>query len=129
MKLLTILLLSTVLMTGCGSFKLPKPEIVVAERVEYVVKIPPVESMQLPEEVKPIDIDTAKQSTVAQWIIDNEDRMIKLENKIKSIASFFKAEQDKLATKAAEENKKSQDEAIERQANSASEAIKKPIVK
>lgn len=129
MKALALVLSVTLFVAGCGSTKIVKPEVVVADRVEYVVKIPPAESMELPAQVKPIDIDSAKQSTIAQWIIDNEDRVIKLENKLKSIASFFKIEQDKLADKAAAENKKSQEEAIQRQADTANETVKKQVSK
>ena len=128
-KLLAMTLSASLILSGCGLFKQPKPELVVADRVEYVVKIPPAESMELPPPVKPINVDSSMQSNAAQWIIDNEARILSLENKLKSIASFFKVEQDKLKDKASEENKKSLDAAIKKQADTAIETVKKEVVK
>lgn len=129
--MIKILLLSLLLLTGCAHNppELVKPEIVVAKRVEYVLRIPPAELMTLPPEQLKIDVDTAKQSDIALWIIANEDRVKMIENQLIGVAQFFVVEEAKLKDKALEENKASVSEALKKQADIANQAIKKEVIK
>jgi len=72
--------------------------------VKYVVKIPPAELLTPPPPVTPINPDTAKQSDVARWIIDNEVRTQQLEQLLIGIAQFFKNEQEKSLSVESREN-------------------------
>lgn len=75
-----------------------KPEVIYITKIEYVLRIPPKELLTIPEQVKPINIDTARQSDVARWILANEERSLSLEKMIQEIGKFFKVEQEKLKT-------------------------------
>ena len=117
-------------LVGCAhDVDLVKPEKVVASRVEYIIRIPPAESLSLPKAVAKIDVDNAMQSDIAIWLTANEERTKSLEDKLISISSFFKVEQDKLAKKAEEENKKSEEDAVKAQAAAAQAAIDKQVQK
>ena len=91
-------------LSGCGLFANIEPEQKLIVQREYIVRIPPVELMDIPPHVPNIDVDSAKQSDIARWIIDNENRMSVLENKIRGIAKFLRGEQDKLEEQAKKEN-------------------------
>jgi uncharacterized protein YjaG (DUF416 family) len=128
MNKLTFLL--PLVLVGCGhTVDLVKPEVVIAKRVEYVIRIPPAESLSLPPAAPKIDVDTALQSDVATWLVSSEERTKALEDKLISISTFFKTEQEALAKKAEEENKKSDAEAIKAQADATNAALNKPIQK
>jgi hypothetical protein len=73
-----------------------KIEPTVVTKMEYVLRIPPAEAMELPPAVPDIDLDKAKQSDVAKWIAAMNQRMETFEAKLKQIAIFLKDEQDKL---------------------------------
>jgi hypothetical protein len=129
MRLLLPIILAG-LLSACGHTRdVVKPETVMVKQIEYVIKIPPKELLEIPTPVKDIDVDTAKQSDVARWLLANEERMKQLENMIIGIAKFFKTEQDKLNKQAEEENKKALEKSIDEQANFATDAINKPTKK
>jgi hypothetical protein len=129
MRLLLPIILAG-LLSACGHTRdVVKPETVMVKQIEYVVKIPPKELLEIPAPVKDIDVDTAKQSDVARWLLANEERMKQLETMIIGIAKFFKTEQDKLSKQAEEENKKALEKSIDEQANFATDAINKPTKK
>lgn len=96
MKLLAALILSLSL-TGCAHFWKPERDVVV-EQV-YIIKIPPAETMKLPEAVPDIDVKKATQGDVAKWLVKKEDYTTSLEDKLKAIAKFFVDEQKKLEKK------------------------------
>jgi hypothetical protein len=127
-RILTIIALA-VLIPACSwnNPDIVKPEQQVAESVKYVVKIPPKELMTLPEVQKKLDVDTAKQSDIARWIISTEIRTKALENQIIGIASFFNDEQSKLDEQAKSENTKAANDAIDAQAGEAKAAISKEV--
>lgn len=123
-----IIILSAVLMTACTTKpELVKPEISTVKQVEYVIRIPPKESMEIPPPLSDINVDTAKQSDIARLILSMEERIRTLENKLIEIASFFKAEQDKLNKQAAGENKKALDIALDDLSAQASKTIEKEV--
>lgn len=124
-KLILILALALV---GCASDP-PKPEQIIVKQTEYVMRIPPKELMTLPPAVEKIDIDAAKQSDIARWLIANEGRTTKLEELLKQIATFFTIEQAKLKDKADEENKKARESAAAAQDAATKDAIAKPVLK
>ena len=104
MKTLLAISLSLFLV-ACGSNPtLPPVEQKIVERVEYLVKVPPKELMELPAAPAPIDSEKATQSIVAQWLLDNEDYINKLRNQVKAIARFLKDEQDKADVDAKKKN-------------------------
>lgn len=121
----TILIIALVL-AGCGgTIPQVKPEAVTVVSTKYIVKIPPAELLTIPAKVPNIDVDTAKQSDIAKWMIAGEERTRALENLITGIASFFKTEQSKADDLAAQQNQEALKKASELQGNSATEAIKK----
>ena len=83
-------------MTGCATWQ-PEKETVV-EQV-YIIRVPPAETMKLPEAVPDIDADKADQGEVARWLLNKEDYKTSLEDKLKAIAKFFVDEQKKLEKK------------------------------
>lgn len=92
MKFLAALVLAFAL-TGCATWK-PEQNTVV-EQI-YVMRIPPAETMKLPDPVVDIDIDKADQGDVSKWLLNKEKYTADLEDKLKSIAKFFVDEQKKL---------------------------------
>jgi len=86
----------------------PKPEARIIPKMEYVIKIPPAQLMQLPLKPTKIDVDKSdlKQSDIATFIVGSEEYTTQLENKLIGIAKFFADEQQKLNTQANKENSK-----------------------
>lgn len=105
-KLLLVGMLSTFILTGCATFGDGSRgcEPVTVKQVEYVVKIPPKELMTVPQQVEPVDLEAAKQSDIAAWIIRNEQRTKILEDMLRGLAQFFQLEQIKLDAEAAAKN-------------------------
>jgi len=106
MKLKLISLAMVLPLSGCLGTLRPteRPEPVIANRVEYVVKVPPAALLELPPPPAPIDPDTATQATVAQWLIANERWLQELRNRLSAIAKFLQDEQSKLNEQARKEN-------------------------
>lgn len=125
MKIILVIFLSLVLSACATKDELIKPEIRTVKQIDYVIKIPPREALELPPPLAEINVDSAKQSDVARLILSMEERIRTLENKLIEIASFFKTEQDKLAKQAAEENKKAIDQLIDDTAAQANKTIEK----
>lgn len=102
-KIASIIILAA--LSGCATVdNTPKAETRILERLEYVVKIPPAELMEIPPQVPNIDVDTATQADIARWIIANEERIRVLENIIKDIATFLRNEKSKLDAEAQKVN-------------------------
>lgn len=122
------LILSLVIfLSACATTpEIVKPEQVVIKEVSYVIRIPPEVLLIMPEQVPKIDVDTAKQSTIANWIIDTNERTKMLENKLIEIGKFFKSEQDKLNKQAAEDNLKNKKDSNEAQSAAVLDSISVP---
>lgn len=103
-----ILLISAMILSlsGCALFgvKPVQPEPQIVKQTEYVVRIPPKELMTLPAPVPPIDVDTAKQSDVAAWVLQKEQYSRTLENMLKDVAGFFNTQQIQLDQAAKTQN-------------------------
>lgn len=99
-----IVLSSAFVLAGCQTIPLEKPETRLIPQVEYVLRIPPKELLTLPPPVPNINVDEAKQSDVARWIILSEERTRQLENMLIELAVFFKIEQLKLDEEAKKKN-------------------------
>lgn len=98
-------LLASLVLVGCETTpKVEKPEVRVVERVEYVLRTPPAELLTLPPAVPKIDVDAAKQSDIAAWILWSEERTRQLENMLIELAIFFKIEKLKLDEEAKKKN-------------------------
>lgn len=89
----------------------PVPEQKFAERIEYVVRIPPENLLVLPKPPAPIDLKTATEATVAKWILDNEDYLNKLRSQIVGIGKFLKDTQVELEKEAQAKNAQALDSA------------------
>jgi hypothetical protein len=89
------LLIVSLLLSGClaTTESLPKLEPITVEKFVYIVKVPPTETMTLPEPVAEIDVDSATQADIATWIVNNERYMNALRGKLIEIANFFKHEE------------------------------------
>jgi hypothetical protein len=125
--ILSILLIS--LLSACNSIPTVQQEHVVVKQIEYVVKIPPAELMTLPAQAEKIDIDTASQASVAQWVLASEERTRTLENMLKGIATFFVVEQAKAKDAADTKNAFALIEAGASDAAFADKVIKTPVKK
>jgi hypothetical protein len=116
-------------LTACNSIPTVQQEHVVVKQIEYVVKIPPAELMTLPAPAEKIDIDSASQASVAQWILASEERTRTLENMLKGIATFFVVEQAKAKDSADTKNAAALVEAGATDAAFADKVIKTPVKK
>lgn len=118
------LLIFVLLLSGCAfdSPVMVTPEPVLIKQIEYVVKIPPTQLITLPPIVEKIDVDTAKQSDIARWILNSENRTQTLESMLRGIAVFFEVEQAKAEDAANELNKKALIDAAQAQADAATAA-------
>jgi hypothetical protein len=115
-----ILLLSVLLLAGCETIKKEESEPRIIEKIQYVLKIPPRDLIDLPPQVPPINVDESKQSDIARWILLSEERTRKLENMLIELATFFKLEQLKLDEEAAKKNAEAAAKAAEPPASAAS---------
>jgi PBP1b-binding outer membrane lipoprotein LpoB len=107
MKLLAIPMVA-LLLSGClaTTRQLPQVETRILEKIEYVVRVPPVELTELPAMPMKIDVDEATQSIIAQWVISNEEYILKLREQLILIGKFLRDEQIKLDKEAQEKNSK-----------------------
>lgn len=99
MKSLFLVLL---LVGCCADPIIPEPRVI--KETSYVVRIPPKDLMTVPDKVNKINVETATQADVAKFILDQYERMQKLENRVIEISKFLVDEQQKLDAKAKEEN-------------------------
>lgn len=94
-----ILLAALITLVGCQQMVKPvTPVTNTIVKTEYVIKIPPAKLLTLPPPVPPINVDTADQVAVGNWLVAREKRTITLENMIIEIGKFFQEQQDKLNT-------------------------------
>ncbi len=83
--------------------------------------------MTLPAPVPAINVDTAKQSDVAAWLLQKEAYTRSLENMLKDIATFFNVQQGQLDSTANAQNIQLQQTEAAAQAAEAAEAAKKKV--
>lgn len=106
MKRISLIIGILAVLSGCATNpERPTVELKYAERLEYVIRIPPEELLILPVQPPAINLEQATQSTIAKWLLDNENYMKQLRNQVVGIAKFLKNEQDKLGKEADEKNK------------------------
>lgn len=87
MKALMIAVLAASL-TGCAfPDAFVRKEVVV--ETHYVVRKATAEQKKLPSQPEPIDVDTADQSALADWIVRSENRTMDLESIIKRLIEFY----------------------------------------
>lgn len=87
MKVVTTILLSLVL-SGCAiTDAFVRKEVVV--ETQYVVRKATDQQKMLPAQPSPIDVNTADQSALAEWIVQSERRMMDLESIIKRLVEFY----------------------------------------
>lgn len=91
-------------LVGCGTCP-PKVEQQIVTKTEYIIRIPPAESMTLPAAVVTPDPNQSTQKDVAKYINNLEGQIATLQNKLIEIAKFFEDEKAKLAKEAADKNK------------------------
>ena len=105
MKLVPLSIITVVVLSGCAGFNtLPEVETKYIDRVEYVVRIPPKELTTLPPLPQNINVDSASQADVAQWVLNNEDYILQLRNQLVGIGKFLDNAQVELDDKAKKEN-------------------------
>lgn len=80
--------LAALLLSGCFGTT-PQKEVVV--RYEYIVRKASPELKQLPPQPKDINPATANQLDLADWIVANEARSLRLEAIIDSLIKFYEA--------------------------------------
>ena len=85
MKLLVIAL--ALALTGCATDSFVRKEVVV--QYEYVIRKATDQQKALPEYPTPLNLDTADQSNLAQWIADSEKRQLDLESIIKRLVEYY----------------------------------------
>lgn len=94
------LFLAATVLFGCATTKEPfVPEAVepkIITKTEYILRIPPAELLTIPPQVENIDVETATQADVAEWLVKNEQRIKQLESTIKGLGEFLVEEQKKL---------------------------------
>jgi hypothetical protein len=83
-----------ILLTGCASVEKIEPTTVVKQ--EYILRVPPKESLTIPAPLPSVDWDKADQSDVARWAAEMNMRVEELEAKLHEIAKFLSDEQKKL---------------------------------
>lgn len=76
-------------LVGCASNPFVRTEVVIQK--EYVVRKATDQQKMLPPYPQPIDIATATQSMLAQWIVDTEGRQYELESIINRLVQFYEA--------------------------------------
>lgn len=123
-----LIMIVAIALSGCAFDQgVVKPEPVVVKQTTYVIRIPPAKLITLPDPVPNIDVDTAKQSDVAAWLIAKENYTKALEDMIRGIGTFFVVEQAKLNDQAATENLAAKQAGAAAQASEAASAAAKTV--
>lgn len=85
-----LILAAALLLTGCGATDFfVRKEVVIQH--EYVVRKATDQQKVLPAYPANIDVQTADQIQLSQWIADNEKRQLDLESIIKRLIEFYEA--------------------------------------
>jgi hypothetical protein len=86
MKTIATLILMLML-SGCATDAFVRKEVVIQK--EYVIRKATDQQKVLPPFPTPLNIETADQLALAQWIVDNEKRQLDLESIIKRLIEFY----------------------------------------
>lgn len=101
MKALSIAVLA-VLLSGCTT--ITRKEVVIETR--YVVRAASEAQKRLPPQPAPINVDTATQADLAEWIAQSEKRTLDLEAIIRRLIQFYEMKPTEDEKKAVEPEKK-----------------------
>lgn len=101
MKVLLIAVLA-ILLSGCTTTI--RKEVVIETR--YVVRTASEAQKRLPPHPAPINVDTATQSDLAEWIAQSERRALDLEAIIRRLVEFYEMKPTEDEKKAVEPQKK-----------------------
>lgn len=85
MKLVLIALAA--LLAGCSTTEFERKEVVI--ETQYVIRKATDQQKALPPMPQPIDVATADQIALAEWIARTEGRMLDLEAIIKRLIEFY----------------------------------------
>ncbi len=103
MKLLAALIL-TLTLSGCAlTDGFVNKEVVV--ETQYIVRKATDQQKALPAQPTPIDVATADQSALAEWIVRTEQRVLDLEAIIKRLVEFYEKPVTEAERKKLEEEK------------------------
>jgi hypothetical protein len=100
-KALTIVALAA-LLTGCTT--VTKKEVVIETR--YVVRTASEAQKRLPPHPRPINVDTANQAELAEWLAQSERRALDLEAIIRRLIEFYEMQPTEDEKKAVEGDNK-----------------------
>lgn len=84
MKNIILIILLSLTLSGCELWQTRPP---IIETKVSKVKVP-AEFLDVPSYGKKVDIETATQKEISQWILDTEERMQVLERNIAKIKEF-----------------------------------------
>lgn len=87
---LVLIFASVAILTGCACDPVIKTEVVT--KYEYVVRKASDQQKVLPSYPTNLNVETADQNSLAQWIADNEKRQLDLESTINRLVEFYEAE-------------------------------------
>lgn len=121
------MILCTAILCACNPVKPVPLALPVIKQTQYVIKIPPAELMTLPAKVPDINVDTALQAEVAQWVINNEKYTTQCTNQLKDIATFFVTQQNQLNDTAAAQNAQQKQAAQDSYNSEAEKAAEKTV--
>jgi len=88
-KLLIASFVSIALLSGCAVAPIDqpvKPSIIIQDH--YVVSPIPAQDLVVPAQVPDIDLGTATQKTVSDWLAESEGRSLAMETQLKNIAQI-----------------------------------------
>lgn len=84
-----LLLILCLVISGCASTSFKDTKVVT--ETHYVVRTATAQQKELPPYPANLDINTATQTDLANWIAENEDRQLKLELIIKELINFYES--------------------------------------
>jgi hypothetical protein len=108
----SLILIAVFLLTACETNPIIPTEPKVIKEVNYIVRVPPKESLELPQPIPKTDLSKATQADAAAFILSQSEQITSLTNKLINIAKFLSEEQAKLDLKAKDENAKFKKEAL-----------------
>lgn len=79
MKILVILIIT--ILSGCATTEPPVAPSVLIKNTYLIPSLGP-DIIELPKNVRPLDLTTATQADLAKWLLENEKRVVELEGKV-----------------------------------------------
>jgi uncharacterized protein YceK len=86
-KIVLALAIAVLGLSGCATDSFVKKEVVI--QYEYVIRKATDQQKALPDYPPVLDVETADQLGLAQWIADNEKRQLDLESIIKRLIEYY----------------------------------------